>query len=208
MRAIKLKVCGMRDQSNILDVAALKPDYMGFIYYPGSKRFVGNDFVVPEELPSVIRRVGVFVNQPVDHILRLALNGKLDFVQLHGNESAGQCREIRKAGIGVIKAFNIGPSFDLHEVTPYRDVADYFLFDAKGDGFGGTGVTFDWDRLAQYDQPVPFFLSGGISPEIMAEVRKLKASALHAIDVNSKVEKEIGMKDVERIRKIRSLITN
>lgn len=208
MKNLELKVCGMRDRTNILEVAVLEPDYMGFIFYPGSKRFVGNDFTVPAELPASIRRVGVFVNQPVEQILHVVISNRLDFVQLHGNESAGACREIRQSGVGVIKGFTIGPSFDFHNVRLFVDVADYFLFDAKGDHFGGNGVTFDWSRLNQYDQRVPFFLSGGISPGNISDVTNLRAPHLHAIDVNSRVESEIGIKDVSLIEKIQRLMIN
>ncbi len=202
MNQLRLKVCGLRDHSNILEVAALGPDYMGFIFYPGSKRFVGHDFIIPEELAAGIRRVGVFVDQPVAEILKVCRRNKLDLIQLHGNESADNCAQLRKSGYGVIKAFGIDRDFDVRTLAAYRQVADYFLFDTKGDHYGGHGIPFDWTLLRNYDQAIPFFLSGGISPENAGHTSSLSAMNLHAIDVNSRVERSIGIKDVELIVKL------
>jgi phosphoribosylanthranilate isomerase len=201
MKRLKLKVCGMRDPQNILEVVALNPDYMGFIFYPGSRRFVGKDFSLPTGIPDGKKKVGVFVNEPVASIQGIAEFCGLDLVQLHGDESAAVCEEIRRSGLGVIKAFSIDAEFDFKDVGPYRKAADYFLFDSKGKYFGGNGVAFDWGRLQEYDQSVPFFLSGGISTGDLDAIKDLKAMNLLAIDVNSKVEKSVGIKDVELIKK-------
>lgn len=207
MSKVKLKVCGMRDQANILEVAALMPDYMGFIFYPGSKRFVGNDFVIPDELTGSIKRVGVFADQPVDEILKLSWQNNLDFIQLHGSESPDYCRQIRESGHGVIKAFGVHRSFDFKRLDAYREeTVNFFLFDTKGNSFGGHGVAFDWSVLQYYDQRIPFFLSGGISPENVEGLSFLDGMNLHAIDINSKVEKLVGIKDVERIKKVTAKI--
>lgn len=196
----------MRDPENIREVAAMSPQYMGFIFYKGSKRFVGNDFTIPDDTSIACKRVGVFVNQSIKEILSLANRHQLDFIQLHGKEAIEECRSIYDAGLGVIKSFGVGKGFDFSEVNRYKGFVDYFLFDAKGDGHGGNGVPFDWSALHGYDQDVPFFLSGGISPDHVEEIKKLRGMNLHALDVNSKVEKRIGLKDIELVRKLSLLL--
>ena len=199
---IKLKVCGMRNPGNIREVAALHPDYMGFIFYPGSKRVVGEDFQIPTDFPPRTKRVGVFVNETTENMMMLAIKHSLDFIQLHGEEPVAQCDELQKSGIKVIKAFSIDHDFNFDQLLPYKKVVDYFLFDTKGAAYGGTGKTFDWLLLKKYDQEIPFFLSGGLSLETIDKINELKGMNMHALDVNSGVEIEPGMKDVRLIEEI------
>ena len=200
---ILLKVCGMREAENIRQVASLHPDYMGFIFYRSSPRFVGDDFAMPDHFPSEIKRVGVFVNEVTAEIGHLAQKHTLDYVQLHGDESVEQCSELRALGIKVIKVFSIGNEFDFNHIMMYEDCVDFFLFDTKGRDFGGNGIVFDWTMLQNYSQNVPFFLSGGISPGTIVGVDVLKGMNLHAVDVNSGVECSPGIKDVELVRKLK-----
>lgn len=202
LNRLKLKICGMRDAENIRDVAALHPDYMGFIFYADSKRFVGEHFQFAADFPSRIRRVGVFVNEATENIRRLVKKHSLNLVQLHGEEPAAQCRELRSSGVMVIKAFSMSDGFDFGRLTSFREDVDYFLFDTMGPGYGGTGKTFDWQLLKNYDQEKPFFLSGGLSIENLGGVEKIKEMNIHALDVNSGVETSPGMKDVRLIEKI------
>ena len=102
---IGLKVCGMRDPENIRAVAELRPDYMGFIFYEKSPRFVGTDFVVPA-LPVTVKLVGVFVNADLDHVVRMVTTHGLDFVQLHGHEPASMVAELRALGIRTTSRVN------------------------------------------------------------------------------------------------------
>ena len=203
---IQLKVCGMRDPENMIAVAALRPDYMGFIFYRNSKRAVPSDFQIPKDFPSGIKRVGVFVNESMPAMLSLVRKFSLDFIQLHGEESPLQCEELRTAGVGVIKAFALSPGFDFKTLEPFKKVVDYFLFDNKGVDYGGTGTAFDWGMLKEYDQEVPFFLSGGLSLENIHDVALLEGMNLHAVDVNSGVEVRPGLKDVGKIKKLRGAI--
>jgi phosphoribosylanthranilate isomerase len=199
---IKLKVCGMRDWTNILEVANAKPDYMGFIFFPQSPRFVGVDFQLPNLFPSTINKVGVFVNSSTEEILKQAKRLKLDYLQLHGNELPEQCKELLAKKNKIIKVFSVGDDFDFTITKRYADVVDYFLFDTKGKYYGGNARTFDWAMLTKYDQRVPFFLSGGISSYNVSDIRKLEGMNIHAIDVNSGVEVSPGLKDVERVKDI------
>lgn len=205
---VHIKICGMRDPENILQVAELRPDYMGFIFYPKSKRFVGDDFKIPDQFAKNIKRVGVFVNEATDTIRELVARHKLDFVQLHGNESVEQCEELKANKVGVIKVFSMDQQFDFAKLNPYKKVVDFFLFDTKSEGFGGSGKTFDWTLLNNYDQEVPFFLSGGLSSKNIQDIKLLKGMNLHALDINSGVEITPGVKDIEKIKLLKSQISS
>jgi phosphoribosylanthranilate isomerase len=194
---IKVKICGMRDAANIQSVAELRPDYMGFIFYPGSPRYVGQTFSV--SLDS-IRKVGVFVNESTEAILKKGF----DIVQLHGNEKPAQTDELKDKGITVIKAFAIDDDFDFARTKDYK--ADYFLFDTKGKYHGGNAKTFNWNKLNEYDQRIPFFLSGGLSATNLKDLSLLKDMNLYAVDLNSGVEASPGVKDLFKAREAIKLV--
>lgn len=198
----------MRDAENILQVAELHPDYMGFIFYPKSKRFVGNEFRLPVNFPKSIKRVGVFVNEATSTILDTAKEHSLNFVQLHGDEPVTQCAELKQRRLGVIKVFSIDEHFSFEAIKAYKPAVDYFLFDTKDVGFGGTGKTFDWNLLNQYDQEIPFFLSGGLSVENSQGIKILHGMNLHALDVNSGVEISPGQKDIEKIKCLKIILNS
>lgn len=206
-RIISMKVCGMCDSGNIADVSEINPDFLGFIFYAPSPRYVGESFKMPQ-LPAGIRRVGVFVNEVNEVIMQKVAEHRLDFVQLHGQESPAQCGALKKHAIGVIKVFSVDDDTDFTETRNYRDVVDYFLFDTRGKYYGGNASRFDWRVLARYDQSVPFFLSGGIGPEHLEEINRLENMNLVAIDVNSGVEMRPGLKDVNKIRTIKAKLND
>lgn len=193
-----IKVCGMRQSANVQEVARLKPDLMGFIFYPKSKRFVGEDFdpsIVKSVMPEV-QTVGVFVNEEVEKVLSLVRKYSLDFVQLHGNESPASCQAIREKGIKVLKAFCIHNEFDWTALEPYTDSCDYFLFDTSTIDYGGSGVKFNWKILENYKLAKPFVLSGGIGPEDADIIKSIQHPQLAGIDINSRFEVEPGLKNV------------
>ena len=196
---IPVKICGMRDSDNIRMAASFEPDYMGFIFYPESPRYVGEGFRLPEELSPSIKRVGVFVNETTEKILDAARRVALDCIQLHGNESVEQCEVLKGEGLTLIKVFSVAYGFDFNVTKLYIPVSDYFLFDTKGRYHGGNATTFDWEILKRYDQEIPFFLSGGISPENLDGVASIKGLNLHALDVNSGVEEQPGVKSSEKL---------
>jgi phosphoribosylanthranilate isomerase len=204
---VKLKICGMRNPANIAEVAALQPDYMGFIFYEKSPRYVGKNFLIPAIQPS-IKRIGVFVNEDTERIVDTIIRHNLDFAQLHGNESVGQCQKLKEKGIKIIKAFSIDDDFDFQSLKPYTPYVTYFLFDTKGTYFGGNAKAFDWTLLQKYDQQIPFFLSGGISVENVSEVKKVNKLSFHSIDVNSGVEASPGVKDVSKIKELKRVISS
>lgn len=205
MSTLQLKVCGMRDPQNILEVAEQKPEYMGFIFYAASPRFVGDDFEMPE-FAHPIRKVGVFVNEDAAVVSEKARTFRLDAAQLHGHETPEQCAEIKRAGIDVIKVFSVDDETDFSVTEAYTAVADYFLFDTKGRYYGGNAKTFNWEILHRYQEDVPFFLSGGLTPAHIPQVVALRHRALIAIDVNSGVEVRPALKDAQQVKLIKTML--
>lgn len=199
---IGLKVCGMVDASNILEVGELNPEFMGFIFYPKSGRYVSRNFRIPAALPKEIQRVGVFVNQPLEEILHVSRGQALNCVQLHGSEAPDLCIDVKRNGFRVIKAFGIDEEFDFCQVIEYTPVVDYFLFDSKTDLFGGSGRRYNWKLLRKYYGKTPFFLSGGIGPEQVDEAMRLELPQLIGLDINSAVEVKPGLKDVGKVSQV------
>jgi len=209
-RQRRLKVCGMKYHDNIIAVAELQPDYMGFIFYDKSPRnFEGT---IPE-LPASIKKVGVFVNASLEEVIDKVNIHNLEVVQLHGEESSVFCNALRQAeqvsasSLEIIKVFSIKDTFDFSVLEPYETVCDYFLFDTKGKNPGGNGYTFNWEVLNNYPSTKPYFLSGGIGLEefdnLVSFLRKQESSYCHVIDVNSKFEIEPGLKDIEKLKKFK-----
>jgi phosphoribosylanthranilate isomerase len=128
-------------------------------------------------------------------------------VQLHGEESVEYCKECKKEGFGVIKAFGIGEGFDFKQLTPFNSVVDFFLFDTKTASYGGSGKTFNWKLLQNYHLEKEYFLSGGISLSNLSELEKIDLEKVHALDVNSRFETEPGLKDPEMIAQFQSELT-
>ncbi len=198
----KVKVCGMKYPENILEVAACGPDLMGFIFYEKSKRYIGEDFD-PELLiklnPSIIK-TGVFVNHSVEYIEDKIKKYDLSLLQLHGDESVEQCQALKTKGYKISKVFQVDKNFDFVSTEPYKKHVDYFLFDTKSEGYGGTGKKFDWSILERYDNEVPVFLSGGLDLDSLEEIKNLGDLNIHALDINSKFEVEAGLKEVKKVK--------
>ena len=200
MDNMKLKVCGMKLENNISEISKLNPDFMGFIFWPKSKRFFNEKFI---RISDKINKVGVFVNQDYDFIIDKINNFELDFVQLHGEEDYQFCKKI-KTQCKLIKVFNIGADFDFEILNSFESVCDYFLFDTKGDSYGGNGIKFDWKLLKKYPSKKPFFLSGGIDLKDFTEILEIKELKipLVGIDINSKFEYEPGLKNIKKVEEL------
>jgi phosphoribosylanthranilate isomerase len=193
---MKWKVCGMRDPNNIQEVAALGPDFMGFIWVAKSPRYVGQDFVIPA-LPAKTKAVGVFVNESTDTIIALSKKAGFSIVQLHGEEGQKEIDELHAAGLQVIKAISVGEAADLD----LKESPDYYLFDTKkGTQVGGTGEQFDWSLLGHYTRDIPYFLAGGLSSLDIEKAKQLPG--LYALDFNSKLELSPGLKDIEKVKEV------
>lgn len=193
-----VKVCGMSDAVNIRLAEQLNIDWMGFIFYPPSPRYVDHR---PDYLPQRQRRVGVFVNADEAFILsRISLFG-LQLLQLHGHETPRQCRSLREAtGLSVIKAFSVKSAADVAETRHYEEAADYFLFDTPTPGVGGSGRSFDHSLLDHYTGATPFLLSGGLGPDSVSHILALRHPRMAGIDLNSRFETAPGIKSIHRLQ--------
>lgn len=187
----------MREANNINDVVALNPDYMGFIFYPKSPRYVGEDWdkAIINSIPENITRVGVFVNETKSTMISLAKKYGLKALQLHGNETPELCQQLQNKGYTVFKAFQVDANTKLREIAPYKGTCDLFLYDTKSEGLGGSGLKFDWTKLKELNQAGPFLLSGGITSTDGKEIKELQLPNLKGVDINSKFEIEPALKD-------------
>ena len=199
---LKLKVCGMREPSNISEVAALNPDYMGFIFYFKSSRFVEMMvFYVAQRLKAQgIEPVAVFVNPSVAYVLHIRDKYGFSHVQLHGRETPQTCAELKSMGMHVMKAFSVENASDLAKTADYEGTCEYYLFDTKSNLPGGSGKQFDWSILDNYQGETPFFLSGGIGPDDVERIKGFSHPKLVGIDVNSKFETRPAHKDAELLK--------
>ena len=176
---------------------------IGFIFWPKSSRYVSKR---PSYLPTKCKRVGVFVDEDMENIKKIADNYALDFIQLHGHESPNDIRQLNvqcsmlNVQCSIIKAFNIATPSDLEQTKPYEGLADYFLFDTKGKSVGGNGEKFDWNVLADYEGNTPFLLSGGIGPEDAESVRSFHHPKCIGIDLNSRFETAPAIKSIDKLK--------
>ena len=205
---MKLKVCGMKYENNIIDVAEMQPDYLGFIFYENSPR---NFTTAIPEVSDNIQKIGVFVNAKLDFILDKVEKYNLQGVQLHGDESPEFCASLQEHDLIIIKVFSIKNLFDFSVLEPYEDVCNYFLFDTKGKKRGGTGKTFNWNVFKKYKSKKPYFLSGGIGPDEMESLllflKRPESDLCCTLDVNSKFETPSGIKDIKQLKEFRYQLT-
>jgi phosphoribosylanthranilate isomerase len=196
---MKIKVCGMRDPDNIAEIARLKPDFMGFIFYEPSPRFVGGlDPKALDVISGETKRVGVFVDATEQQIRKIAGKYKLDYVQLHGNESPEMCRSLR-GDFMVAKAFGITDSSDMAQSERYEGMCDLYVFDAKTSAYGGSGRRFDHSLLQAYRGATPYLLGGGISQDYAPGPQVIGDMLCAGFDINSRFETAPGIKDVAAV---------
>ena len=198
---MNIKVCGITQLKQLQQLEGLDIDFAGLIFVKDSPRYAG-DKIAAKDLKSSdldLKKVGVFVNEEYDEIMKVVEAYSLDIVQLHGDESPDLCEDL-SAELEVIKTFRIKPtqkdSVD-DMLADYDAVCDYYLFDtASEEAMGGTGKQFDWKVISNSKIEKPFFLSGGIGLEDADKLKKFKHPDFYAVDVNSKFEKEPGVKDM------------
>ena len=208
----QLKVCGLTKMDQIQELISMNIDFLGFIFYEKSPRFVLNHLSL-EEISEINHqgKVGVFVNETVEKISEISEKAKLNFIQLHGDEDEEfilKLRQILGNNIKIIKVIRIGnQSFDELQKTINQQPSsvNYLLFDTDSKTFGGTGKTFDWQILNEIEIPIPYFLSGGISLENIHQLSTINQQPL-ALDINSKFEIEPGIKNLEKIKIFKSLL--
>ena len=217
---MKIKVCGMRDAENIRGVMSLGIDFMGFIFWQGSPRYVKNipirAGIIPDKanadikdnaVGESVKRVGVFVDEMPQTVITQVYNYHLDYIQLHGDESPVYIDNLKRTlipdiapDVKVIKALSIREADDVKRWREYKDTADMFLFDTKCASVGGSGRKFDWAVLDAYDGDIPFLLSGGIGPDDADEVRAFSHPQCIGIDLNSKFETAPAIKDIDKLK--------
>ncbi len=200
---MKIKVCGMRNSKNIMELIKLAPDYIGFIFYEKSPRFAGNILTreITSQIPETIKKTGVLVNTPEENLIKTSNTLGLTTVQLHGNESPRLCRTIRNEGFEVIKAFSLKNRDDVVRTKEYIDSCDFFLFDTPSAGYGGSGQKFDWSLLSDITIEQPFFLSGGIEEKDASALLTQSPVQPYAIDINSRFETTPGLKNINSVRR-------
>ena len=176
---------------------------MGFIFWPKSSRYVSER---PAYLPTNCKRVGVFVDEDIETLKRIADDYALDFIQLHGHESADYCAQLK--GLKLIKAISVSGQDDIATYKTYEGHVDYFLFDTKCPSVGGSGQQFDWSVLSAYDGNTPFLLSGGIGPDDAERVKASHYSKCAGIDLNSRFEIAPGLKDINKLKDFLNALNN
>jgi len=204
---MKIKVCGITNIDEALALSKAGVNYLGFIFYPASKRYALHaltlDQIKTVQLPGVLK-VGVFVNEPLNDVIATATGAGLDMVQLHGDETPNYCKEMANH-YPVIKAFRISETDDVaYKISEYLEDIDYLLFDTASSVYGGSGISFDWTKLANATGQKPYFLSGGIGPDdvfkITSFVQSDAAGNCTVIDVNSKFETAPGQKNIKLLQ--------
>ena len=210
-RQPKLKVCGLTQLNQIQELISLKVDFLGFIFYEKSPRYVLN-YLSLKEISEIKHsgKVGVFVNESIKAIVEIASEAQLDIIQLHGDEDDRfilKLRQLIGENIQIIKVIRIGnqTAEELQKTINQQPLTNnYLLFDTDSQAFGGTGKTFDWNILNEIEIPIPYFLSGGISLENIHQLKSINHQPF-ALDINSKFEFEPGNKDLEKIKKFINL---
>jgi phosphoribosylanthranilate isomerase len=218
LNKIQIKVCGITDINQALALASLGVGYIGFIFYIPSKRYVLNSLQLSDLksfTPAHAKKVGVFVNEPIESLVNIIAAAGLDMVQLHGDEeelyysllktkfnALAQEGTINNKQVEVIKVFRVGDK--MPELTPFENLADYYLFDTDSKMYGGTGAHFNWELLKGNAINKPFFLSGGIGPNDIGGIEVMKQTKsgkdLLALDINSQFETAPGIKNIEKIK--------
>ena len=198
----------MKYAANINSLASLAPDFMGLIFYPPSKRFVGVEFDKNDlqSLTPDINKIAVFVNAHTHEITEFSGIYGIKTLQLHGDEHPDFCASLKESGFTIIKAFGVDAHFDFSILDSYANVVDYFLFDTKTSDYGGSGKCFDWQILKNYKLKIPFFLSGGLDIDNLATIKTLDLPMLYGVDLNSRFEIEPGLKDIDKLAEAFAII--
>ncbi len=202
---MRIKVCGMTRMAQLKELEEIGADFAGLIFYSRSPRSVLKSELNPAYLKrerSTINKVGVFVNESLEVVLKTVDEWKLDMVQLHGDETPRYCEQVSNH-VNTVKACRIGADTNIpYKIYPFVDAVDLFLFDTLGKQYGGTGEQFDWNLLKKANLQKPYFLSGGLGAEDLERVQDFAASEknLFSLDVNSRFELSPGVKDMAKLK--------
>ena len=203
---MKVKVCGITTRDNLESLIEIGVDMIGFNFYHKSKRYVNTSHLELSQLSGKTKRVGVFVNSPIAQLINIQKKYKLDYLQLHGNESPNYVSEAKQF-CKVIKVFSVKEKIDMNEVKLF-DMVDLFLFDTFTKDHGGSGRKFNWKILEEYKGHIPFLLAGGITSDDLEELQTLKHEKLLGVDINSGFENAPGVKNIDLIDDFYKKITD
>lgn len=199
---IKVKICGLSTPETITAAIEAGTDFVGLVFYPPSPRHVDIDVAkyLASFIPPNVKKVGLFVDPTNQELEQILNNVQLDCVQLHGDETPERTQEIKDFSKCIlIKAIPVEDSRDIEKSKKYQNIADWILFDKRGDILpGGNGKTFDWSILKEYDRHTPFMLAGGLTPENVSDA--IEMISPDAVDVSSGVEDMTGVKNSDKIR--------
>lgn len=202
---VRCKICGITDAAALDAAVRGGASFVGFVFFPPSPRAVTPETAaaLTRRVPAAVSTVGLFVDPDDALIARATAAARLDIIQLHGDEPPARVAEIRtRTGRTVMKAIKVAEHADLALAEPYRDVADYLMFDARppkdADRPGGNARAFEWSILTGFTWPKPWFLAGGLTPDNVATAVRI-TGARH-VDTSSGVESAPGRKDPARIR--------
>ena len=203
--SLKIKICGLRERENMQAIVDDRIDWYGFIFYRESKRYIGDFGQIAPEIPTK-KRVGVFVNESLEEIKKIVKHHQLKTIQLHGEEEPSFGKELKALNLSIIKAFAVDDNFDFSICDAWQGVADYLLFDTKGNARGGNGQTFNWQLLNLYTTKIPFLLSGGLTPENIQQALQIQHPYLSGLDVNSGLEDAPGIKNKLKVEQVLNYI--
>lgn len=197
MTRTRVKICGITRPEDALVAAAAGADAIGLVFYPPSPRYVdvGRARAILQGLPPFVTRVGLFVNAPPGEVTAALNSLSLDMLQFHGDETRADCE---RYGRPYMKAVTMSEDIDLYEKAQSYASASAVLLDAHVEGLhGGTGVTFNWDRVPP-DLGMPVVLAGGLTPDnVSLAIHQVRP---YAVDVSGGVESSRGIKDADRVR--------
>lgn len=196
----RIKICGITDVDQALEIISLGVDALGFIFVKESPRSIEPEIVreIVRKMPPFVDAVGVFMNEDPDLVNDISQYCRLSLVQLHGLEHPDYCQTIN---LPLLKAFRVKSDVHSSLFEPYSDIAKGFLLDTFREGqAGGTGEAFDWKMVEGLTLPRPVILAGGLHPDNVGEA--IRTVRPFAIDANSGVELEPGKKDMASVKRL------
>lgn len=196
---VRVKICGITRLEDAREAVRLGADALGFVFAKSPRQITPREAgKISRALGPLVTRVGVFVNEPVRQILAIMREAKLDIAQLHGSESPEDCVKLLSAGTrGVIKVFHVGEGFAVKDLKRYT--VQGHMLETKASVAGGSGISWNWSRLARTRFITPIIVTGGLKTTNVREaVRTLRP---YAVDVSSGVEKKPGIKDIHLMEK-------
>lgn len=202
---MRVKVCGITQEEQLLQLPGAGVSFAGFIFYPKSPRYALRHMTTSQiKKENTLNKVGVFVNASVDEILQMVDECRLHMVQLHGDETPKFCEKIADY-ISVVKAFRFSETDNIgYRIQEYMEYCDMFMLDTEGVGYGGTGKKLNLEKLHNVPIGKPYFLSGMIEPGDAERLNEFalrpEAKALFAIDISTKFELMTGVKNIPLIK--------